>query len=507
MYRFFFYFILFFASATPAFCADVPGWWEPVLADTKLPVGRMYETMSNACEIITEKSLTPVKANDLAFVSIQSLSTIDQKISAVKDGKRVLILADGKILKSFSMPDDDDCANWTRMTLAAMIEARPYSPKAQKADAEEFFNIFLNAALETLDPYSHYEVKDQAELEPLRNPASIGIRYRRVGKYLEITEILPDSTAAASDLAVGDRIFAINSKQVADLSRVQTLNLLRGEVNSDVYLTLRKNGKIEQKTLKRKWVSDSPVSYFFDDKDKLMTIKINSFTPKTVKALKLTLDQAAWNKAIGLIIDLRGNMGGRLKEAVLAADMFLPEGFPMIRIEGRHHSTKQEYTSTEKAERPVYPIAILTDAKTASSAEFFAGVLQEYRHAVVIGTTTYGKSVIQNVENLPGGGELYLSWAEFFLPSGYNLKGYGIYPNICTSGKTLSDIDKLPPVNTKLKHWRFGEKSFRDKALKDCPPQVRKDVALDDEVARTLILAPEQYNRSLTYFSLDTSKK
>lgn len=486
---------------------EAPAWWDPLLSDTKLPVGRMQETLAAACKFMTERSLEPTTASGLAFETVKSLSTIDQKISVMKDGRRVLILADGKILKSFSAPDDDDCANWARLTLAAAIEARPYSPKAQKADAEEFFNIFLNAALGTVDSYSHYIGEDPAELAPLNTPASIGIRYRRIGKYLEITEILPDSAASRSDLAVGDRIISIDNQTITDLSRVQILNLLRGEAGSEVILNLRKDGKTQSRTLKRTPVSASPVTYFFDEKDKIMTIRISAFTPKTVKSLQATLTRAKKLKAKGLIIDLRGNMGGLLKEAVLSADMFLPEGFTVITTKGRHPEAQQKYVSTEKSRRPVYPVVILVDSKTASSAEFFAGVMQEYRHAVIVGTPTYGKGVIQANTSLPNGGELYLTWAQYFLPSGYSPDKYGIYPNICTSGKKIGDIDSVAEPQTRLGPWRKGNAKFRKKALSWCRPQPRKENSLDDEIARRLLLDPAAYERSLSYFSLDSDGK
>ncbi len=509
MRRFLLSFLISFSLTFSASAQEttVPVWWETVLGYTQLPVGRMQKTLQEACELITMKSLLPVTASRLAFESVKSLSTIDQKINVMKDGKRVLILADGKILKSFSAPADEDCANWTRLTLAAAVEARPYSQKAQAADAEEFFNIFLNAALGTIDSYSHYVGVDPAELTPLKKPAGIGVSYRRIGKYLEITEILPDSAAAHSDLAVGDRISRIDGKAIADLSRVQVLNLLRGEEGTEIFLTLRKDGKTQQRTLKRTQVSASPVTYFFDEKDNLITIKISAFTEKTVSGLKATLYKAKQLKAAGLIIDLRSNTGGLLKEAVLAADMFLPEDLLMIKTKGRLEQTEQQYVSTSKKNRPVYPIVILTDAKTASSAEFFAGVLQEYRHAVIVGTPTYGKGVIQANDPLTGGGRLYLTWAQFYLPSGYSPHTYGLYPNVCTSGKTLLTLDPLPSARTQLKPWRTGTDAFKRKALNACPPQSRKDNPADDEIAQIILKDPDRYERSLTYFSLDTTEK
>ncbi len=501
--------LFYFLSVFPVFAQEtnVPVWWETVLGYTQLPIGRMQETLQAACDLITTKSLTPVTASQLAFASVKSLSTIDQKINVMKDGKRVLILADGKILKSFSAPADEDCANWTRLTLAAAVAARPYSPKAQKADAEEFFNIFLNAALGTIDSYSHYAGPDPAEPLALKKPAGIGIAYRRIGKYLEITDILPGGSAAHSDLAVGDRISAIDGKEVTELSRIQILNLLRGEDGSEIFLTLRKDGKTQQRTLKRTQVSASPVTYFFDEKDRLMTIRISAFTEKTVSGLKATLYKAKQLKTAGLIIDLRSNTGGLLKEAVLAADLFLPENLLMIKTKGRLEQTEQQYTSTPKKNRPVYPIAVLTDSKTASSAEFFAGVLQEYRHAVIVGTPTYGKGVIQANDPLPDGGQIYLTWAQFYLPSGYSPQTYGLYPNICTSGKTLLTLDPPPVAQTQLKPWRTGTYKFKRKALMSCPPQSRKDNPADDEIARELLLDHDRYERSLTYFSLDSAEK
>lgn len=486
---------------------DSPVWWSVVIADTKLPIERMQKTLATAYKIITEKSIKPLTASSLAYESVKSLSTIDQKIGVHKDGSRVLISADGKILKSFSAPENDDYENWSRLALAALIEARPFSPKAQQANEEDVLNIFINAALAPIDPYSHYEMQDPTELDKLKEPASIGIKYRRTGKYLEITEIVPDSPASQSELAVGDRIAKIGNKLIPDMSRVQILNALRGEKETEVTLSIRRDGKMRTVCLMRMPVKSSPVSYHFDQDNHVFTIKIAAFTPKTLKALKSTLDYARRHKAKGLIIDLRGNTGGLLKEAVLAADMFLPENFPLIKTHGRNHDAVQNYTTTEKNYRPVYPIAILIDAKTASSAEFFAGTLQDYRHAVLIGTPTFGKGVIQTVETLPNKGEIFLTWAQFELPTQYSPEKFGLYPNICTSGKTFTEIDTVPAPLTSLKTWRTGSEKDKIAMKSRCRPESRMGNDLDDELAAQLVLDPKLYERSLTYFSLDTFLK
>ena len=162
---------------------------------------------------------------------------------------------------------------------------------------------------------------------------------------------------------------------------------------------------------------------------------------------------------------------------------------------------------TKKNNRPVYPTAILVDAKTASSAEYFAGVLQDYRHATVIGTPTYGKGVLQSVDPIKNAGELSVTTARYLLPSGYSPDIYGVFPNICTSGLNLVDIDKVPPAQTRLLPWRKGTAAMKNKALRACPRQIRPDNALDDEIAKLFLTDSARYNGALTYFSLDSFLK
>lgn len=476
-----------------------PAWWEETLGNTQLPIARMEKTLTSACRLTTKKSLFPITAKELTFTAVESLSTIDSRIKAATDGSRVLLLAKEKVLKSLVEPDEDDCANWSRLLLAAAVAARPFSQKAADADAEEFFNIFINSYLANLDRYAHFDGRDPVAETAYKEPSGIGVRYRRIGKYLEITEILPDSPASESDLSVGDRIAEIDGKRIVDLSRVETLNALRGEKGSEAALTLRKDGKTVRRLLVRRPVKASPVSYLVDEDAKLMTIRIAAFSERTFPSLLATMKQAKKEKIAGLLIDLRGNTGGMLKAAVDAANLFLPEGLLMIRTEGTDGEHK--FYSTKKSKRPVYPITILVDARTASSAEYFAGILQEYRHAVVVGTPTYGKGVIQTVENINNDGTLTLTVSRYFLPSGFTPDGVGLFPNVCTSGKQLLDIDKPLMTQTDLKPWRSGSQKTQRRARRACPPESRENQPLDEEIAKDVLVDPEEYNALLTQFS------
>ena len=133
-----------------------PVWWESVVNDTKLPIPRMERVLTTACTLTTQKSLKPVTARELTETAVKSLSTFDQKITAALDGKRVILFADDKVLKSFSAPDENDCENWSRLLLAAAVEARPFSPKGQRDDAEEAYHLFISEDLGPIESAVHF---------------------------------------------------------------------------------------------------------------------------------------------------------------------------------------------------------------------------------------------------------------------------------------------------------------------------------------------------------------
>lgn len=488
---------LFLAFALFPFLAHAsnpsPAWWETVASNTNVLTVRIFSALSKACQITTQKSLTPLTAKQLALQSIEALQAYHPVKLAI-DKDRLMILSDLRILKSFPAPDENDCDNWARITTAVTAETWPLSKQLQKLPIPDLLDNFINSYLSKIDAYSHYTPADPVELKDLKNPASIGIRYRKIGKYLEITEILPDSPAAQSSLSVLDRIKSIDGKEVLNMTSAEIVNALRDEEGTTVSMVVRQDGKNNTITIQRFPVKEAPVSYFYDLKTNLMTIKITSFSSKTENTLRFSLNQARQKKAEGLIIDLRGNMGGLLKQAVLSANILLPPYFQMIKTVSR--TDTQSFTSTIKKRKYRFPIVILVDAKTASSAEYFAGVLQEYRHAVVIGTPTYGKGVLQSVDDILNEGKLSVTTANYQLPSGYSPQKYGLYPNVCTSTMKKSDED-IATVN-RIVNWQKGNEERKKLLLSYCPKQIRKDNSLDDDIAVRILKDPKLYESALS---------
>ena len=480
--------------------APAPSWWDPVVQRTvDLPLEQMEKVMTSAYRLIDERSLKPVTSQDLAYESIKSLSTLDKSIGIYKDGKRLSLILNGKILKSWDPPEPHDSANWARLFLASLVLVRPYTEKVRQADSDEILNIVLNATLASIDRYSHYNGPDPAERE--KNPAASGFRFRRIGKYLEITDILPESPAARSVLAVGDRISRIDRKDVATMSRIEILNALQGEANSPVTLDVRKDGKMITVTLTRAVLPSGDITYFFDKDSGILTLKIPAFTEKTHASLLYILNSMDAEKTKSVVVDLRGNTGGLLRAAVLCADLFLPENTPLLTTKGRVKDAVQEYGASAKENVPKQPLIILIDGKTASSAEFFAGVLQDTGRAVLIGTPTFGKAKIQTSEKLPNDGEMFFTWAQYYLPSGYTPEAFGVYPNICLSSKNKTqpekDLDAVLPKNE--------EEKGRLDAL--CPPQSRIGETAEDDLAVRLTEEPALYEKISGKFFLDSNPK
>ncbi len=145
------------------------------------------------------------------------------------------------------------------------------------------------------------------------------------------------------------------------------------------------------------------------------------------------------------MLDLRGNPGGLLQQAVKVADLFLADG-PILSTRGRHPDSVQDYVAGGDDITHGLPLVILIDGDTASAAELTAAALQDRDRAIVIGSTSYGKGTVQTVIPLPNGGELGFTWSHAVSPTGVNLRTGGVRPMLCTSGLYVGDPDALRPA-------------------------------------------------------------
>jgi carboxyl-terminal processing protease len=182
-------------------------------------------------------------------------------------------------------------------------------------------------------------------------------------------------------------------------------------------------------------------------------VRLAGFTSGSGADVKKAVDEQVSKGAKGVVLDLRHNGGGLLKEAVTVASVFLPDG-RVVSTKGRARP-EQVYNAEGGAISPKIPVVVLVDEGSASASEIVTGALQDRKRAKVVGTRTYGKGVFQEVEQLPNGGALDITVGEYFLPSGRNLggggvrKGAGVTPDIKASDDPKTKVDEA--LQTALK--------------------------------------------------------
>jgi carboxyl-terminal processing protease len=210
----------------------------------------------------------------------------------------------------------------------------------------------------------------------------------------------------------------------------------------------------------------------------------------------------------GIVIDLRNNPGGLLTQGIAVADMFLNAG-RILTTRGRHPDSLQRFDATGTDIAGGLPLVVLIDGKSASSSEIVAAALQDLGRAVLVGSSSYGKGTVQTVLPLPNDGELILTWAKLYAPSGYALHHLGVIPNVCTS---KSADDPAKPIND-IRHGDFdpvkviqsrrqadGMSDSAQAALTQlCPQQTeeRADKDVELEVALKLLADPALMRRSV----------
>ncbi len=279
------------------------------------------------------------------------------------------------------------------------------------------------------DPYSRYMNKSEY-LEQNNSIDSkitgIGVNITSNAGKIQIVNVMEGSPAQFANLLPDDIILTVDGKDVNGLSLSDVANLVRGQENTFVNITLLRNNNKLTKRVMRKEIRIKTVKSSVVDKN-IGYIKILSFigsaTPNEfLEALEKTKDTK------GLIIDLRGNTGGLLPNAVFIANLFIPEG-NIVSIVGRNgykydiNAQNTEYGITK-------PTVVLVDGGSASASEILSGALKDYNKAKLLGTKTFGKGMVQKIIPMPNETGLNLTVAKYLTPKGTDINKIGIMPDI-----------------------------------------------------------------------------
>lgn len=273
----------------------------------------------------------------------------------------------------------------------------------------------------------------------------IGLSVVPVKRGLRVTEVFPGSPAAGAGISGGDTIVSVNGKSIAGESSSVATAKIKGPEGTEVTVGVRdgRSGKERQETMTRAEVELPNVSSEIREVGgkKLGYVRLLSFSVGAHALLAEAVEEVQKEGAEGIVLDLRGNPGGLLDEAVSSASIFLPEGEVVVSTESRTQGDSVHKTSGGNL--PALPMVVLIDHGTASAAEILTAALADNGDATVVGTRSFGKGVFQEERDLANGGALKLTVGEYFTPDGTNLaESKGIHPDVKASDNPRTRPDE-----------------------------------------------------------------
>jgi len=281
----------------------------------------------------------------------------------------------------------------------------------------------IDAMLVSLDPYTNYIPEDEVEDFRTTNTGQyggIGAVTREIGKRTVVTMIMQGYGAQKGGLKIGDEVIKIDDIELAKLSREESSQLMKGQVGTPVSLTIKRIGvekpiKIE---FKREKIKLNNVPYAGIVGNDIAYIQLSDFTPDAAKEVKNALALLKEQGAKGVILDLRGNPGGLLIEAVNITNLFLPKGKLVVSTKGKIPENNLNYETLNAPVDTEIPVSVLINRGSASASEIVAGTLQDYDRGIVIGEKSYGKGLVQVSRPLSYNSQLKVTTAKYYTPTG-----------------------------------------------------------------------------------------
>ena len=292
-------------------------------------------------------------------------------------------------------------------------------------NAGEVIGNGINAMLRSLDPYTEYYPENKVkELDRMLTGkyAGVGalIRYNQQLKRVVVDEPYENMPAAEAGLKKGDIILSIDDSTMTDKDVAYVSSRLRGEPGTSFTLKVKRpsTGKTMRMKVTRRSIQLPYLPYYGLQENGVGYINLNAFTVNSARDVRRAFLDMRRQGMKGLVLDLRNNGGGSLQEAVDIVNMFVPKGIVLVQTRGKMTRVNKDYKTTVEPIDTLMPIVVLVNGNKASSSEITAGSLQDLDRAVVLGTRTYGKGLVQMPMDLPYNGQMKLTTSKYYIPSG-----------------------------------------------------------------------------------------
>ena len=292
-------------------------------------------------------------------------------------------------------------------------------------DAEEVVGNGIKAMLGSLDPYTTYYPEEKVnELKNMLTGKYAGVgavvRYNFQLQRVCISEPYENMPAAEVGLKKGDIILSIDNEDMTNKDVAYVSDHLRGDPGTSFILKVKRpsTGKTLKMKITRRTIQMPFLPYYGMLEGGFGYINFNSFTDNCAKDVRRAFIDLKKQGAKGLVFDLRNNGGGSVSEAVSIINMFLPKGKTVLKMQGKLQRSNKEYKTSVEPVDSVMPMVVLVNGNSASASEIMSGSLQDYDRAIILGTRTYGKGLVQTTMDLPYNGQMKLTTAKYYIPSG-----------------------------------------------------------------------------------------
>jgi carboxyl-terminal processing protease len=405
---------------------------KPPLFDTELK-SRLFAA---ALAFTAPRILDPATPDELTMWGLGGITALDPTLAIDRQATMIRLLQGDHVLLSRPAAHAEDTLAWGHLAAEMNDAAMLASPVLRRAGADALTQSFFDEMFNHLDPYSRYvpPVPAEAERDKLSVDATAGLGLVLNHGGVAVADVVPGGPGEDAGFRVGDRILSVDGNSVRGLSPGRVQTLLTGEEGADVRVLVRGlDGKQRNLAVSLAYVPPETVSVARDGN--LLVLKITAFDGNTAERLSQAIEAGliAGPPPALVAIDLRGNRGGLLRQAVTSVALLAEQGI-IASTAGRDPLATHDWRIdgggdlTQGAK-----LAILVDGRTASAAEIMAAALADLGRGVVIGSSTLGKGLVQTIKRMPDGGELFVTWSRVLAPKNWPIQALGVLPQICTS--------------------------------------------------------------------------
>ncbi|MCC7273031.1 MAG: S41 family peptidase [Alphaproteobacteria bacterium] len=337
---------------------------------------------------------------------------------------------------------------YRQLNLFGEVFERVRADYVEKVTDEQLVEAAINGMLSSLDPHSSYlNAKNYRDMQVQTRGefGGLGIEVTMENGVIKVVSPIDETPAARAGLRPNDLVTHLDGEAVLGLTLPEAVEKMRGPVNSDIKLTVRRGtGEPFEVTLTRAVIKIQSVRSRVEGD--IGYVRVTSFTEQTDTGLKSAIQrikEQTGDKLKGFVIDLRNNPGGLLDQAVAVSDAFLDKG-EIVSTRARKADEGQRYNARPGDVTDGKPLVVLINGGSASASEIVAGALQDHRRAVILGTRSFGKGSVQSIIPLAGHGAMRLTTARYYTPSGRSIQQKGIDPDIVVEAARIEKVSERP---------------------------------------------------------------